>query len=203
MEGQCGRVGPNNQVVAEYNPMAEDVASTLSRQRAWGQQLEASQQEDAQEGRGTSTTSDSIRQKNSTSQQNKEQELLSAATETKEQVEKTKKAAQFARTVMRVINGTEIVSVVGILLAIVTMHYRLIFGNLLNGAILPAPKLAGWEMALLAILDIFVAVIVGFLIGLIMMMLSLNPLSTIGTTGTGAQATNPSTWQWNDPTSKL
>lgn len=186
MEGQCGGVGSNEQVIEHSFPMAEEVASTLSRQRAWGQQLEATQQEDAREraavaeeaeGRTNVAADDSVRQRIDASPQSKEQQRVTAAKEAEEKVEKAKKAAQFARTVLRVINGVEIVSIWGVLLAVITMHYQLIFGNLLNGAILPAPKLDWWEIAILFILDILVAIVVGVIVVIVYYLL--NPLELL------------------------
>lgn len=90
------------------------------------------------------------------------------------QIEKVVKTSQW---VLRALEGLGIVSIVGIIPVAIRKHYQLVFGNLLGGAILPAPKLAWWEIALLCALDIFIAVVIGAIIVIVYYLL--NPLEVL------------------------
>lgn len=184
--------------------MAEGIAGTLSRQRAWQRQLLRSRWESENVAQEEASRDDDDAESSERPKVGKRTESRGhaeeAAAKAHDVVQSAEKAAKFGRTVIRVINGVEIVSFWGVLLAVITMHYQLVFGNLLHGAILPAPKLDWWEIAILFVLDVLIAVVVGFIIGLIMMILLLNPLNNIGPT---AQQSNPGAWNPFDPTSKL
>lgn len=192
--------------------MAEGVAGTLSRQRARQRQLLRSrwEREVAANGAPERATDDADAQEETGSGEragrSKAEQARGTAKNVRDTVESAKKAGKFIQTVLRVINGAEIVSVWGILLAVVTMHCQLLFGNLLHGAILPAPKLDWWEIAILLILDILVAIVIGLLIAIIVILSQLNPLNIIENAaqqiGPAAQQANPGTYNPYDALGK-
>jgi len=103
------------------------------------------------------------------------------AGQTVEKVKKTQEDLKKIRNIYRIINGTSAVTVVGLIITWFVMNTQLILGNWLKSK--KIPKLEGWEIALLIVVDLILLAVLFFI--LFIVYLWLNPCAGLELTGWG------------------
>ncbi len=215
MEGERSGVGSVRSVIFFFVTMEETASTIHSDQFLWQRRLEEDQRRDRVANGATESDENeknpTLRQAaRSLHEEEGAKQRSGSPKKVLDAVQDAKKIGQIVsktggKTALRIINGGSAATIVGIIITVIIMHFQFIFGNLLGGSILPAPKLDWWEIAILFILDVLVAVVVGAIVVIVYYLL--NPLQLIENSlqqiGPAAQQSNPGAWNPFDPRSKL